>query len=218
MYLADFLYKCRRENPDYQTLSIRIAARSANISQRPLTKEELKLVYPQDFCDFVNTYSQKYNLEPAVVYALIRSESFFDPDVESTAGAIGLTQLMQLTSDDIARKLQIEDYTLTDPETNINFGTYYLSELYERCDKKILQAFFSYNAGITRVRRWLNSSMIEFGEKKNMPGDLFLETVPFAETREYGRKLISASIMYKWLYQNEAEIIPYKTIVENYLY
>lgn len=218
MYLADFLYKCRRENPDYQTLSIRIAARSANISQRPLTKEELKLVYPQDFCDFVNTYSQKYNLEPAVVYALIRSESFFDPDVESTAGAIGLTQLMQLTSDDIARKLQIEDYTLTDPETNINFGTYYLSELYERCDKKILQAFFSYNAGITRVRRWLNSSMIEFGEKKNMPGDLFLETVPFAETREYGRKLISASIMYKWLYQDEAEIIPYKTIVENYLY
>ena len=215
MFLADFLYKCAKHDSKYVTLSIRIAARAANISDRLLTKDELKLVYPIFYTEHVEKYCKKFNLNPSVIYALIRSESFFDADVESSAGAIGLTQLMQLTSDDIARKFQIEEYSLTDPETNIKFGTYYLSELYQRCDNTILQAFFSYNAGITRVRRWLNSSMIGFGEKKNMPGDLFLETVPYAETREYGRKLISASIMYKWLYGSKT---PYKEIVKELLY
>lgn len=221
MYLADFLYKCGKENYKYLNLSLRIAARSANISNRPLTIEELRLVYPKNYSEYVEDYSNQYELDSSVMYALIRSESFFDPDVESVAGAVGLTQLMQLTSEDIARKLKVTDYSLTDPEVNIKFGTYYLSELYKRCDNAILQAFFSYNAGITRVRRWLNSSMIEFGIKRNMPGDLFLETVPFAETREYGRKLISASVMYKWLYQeknNSSENIKYSKIVDALLY
>lgn len=221
MYLADFLYKCGKENYKYLNLSLRIAARSANISNRPLTIEELRLVYPKNYSDYVEKFSEQYELDSSVMYALIRSESFFDPDVESVAGAVGLTQLMQLTSEDIARKLKISDYSLTDPKINIQFGTFYLSELYKRCDNAILQAFFSYNAGITRVRRWLNSSMIEFGIKRNMPGDLFLETVPFAETREYGRKLISASVLYKWLYQeknNSSENIKYNKIVDALLY
>ena len=133
------------------------------------------------------------------MYALIRSESFFNADVMSSAGAIGLTQLMEFTGSDIARRFKMQDYSLTDPETNINFGTYYLSSLISRCDNSSLLGFFSYNAGITRVRRWLQSSLIEFGKKSNMPLDLFLETIPFAETREYGRKLVSATIAYDWL-------------------
>ena len=133
------------------------------------------------------------------MYALIRSESFFDADVTSSAGAIGLTQLMEFTAGDIAHRFKISDYSLTDPETNIRFGTWYLSNLISRCDDSPLLGFFSYNAGITRVRRWLQSSLIEFGKKSNMPLDLFLETLPFAETREYGRKLISATIVYDWL-------------------
>ena len=137
------------------------------------------------------------------MYSLIRSESFFDADVMSSAGAIGLTQLMELTASDIARRFKLQDYSLTNPETNIRFGTYYLSNLISRCDNSLLLGFFSYNAGITRVRRWLQSSLIEFGKKSNMPLDLFLETVPFAETREYGRKLVSATIAYDWLDNSE---------------
>ena len=106
---------------------------------------------------------------------------------------------MEFTASDIAHRFKMPDYSLTDPETNIRFGTWYLSNLISRCDNSPLLGFFSYNAGITRVRRWLQSSLIEFGKKSNMPLDLFLETVPFAETREYGRKLISASIAYEWL-------------------
>ena len=136
---------------------------------------------------------------------MVRSESFFDPDIQSSAGAIGLTQLMEFTGSDIARKLKVQNYELTDPETNLHFGIYYLSELIRRCDGSLLQGFFSYNAGITRVRRWVQSSMIEFGKKEKMPVDLFLETVPYAETREYGRKLAGAAAMYAYLYNDDSD-------------
>ena len=124
---------------------------------------------------------------------------------------------MEPTANDVARRLKISDYQLTDPETNIEFGTYYLNNLYQRTEKTYLQAFFAYNAGLKNVRRWLQSSIIGFGSKKNMPGDIFLETVPFAETREYGRKLVSATVMYEWLYnQNPDEA--FTKIIEELIY
>ena len=199
-YLADFLSKCAdKENNDYYVQSLRIAARTQRNATSQIKREELALVYPRFYDDFVEHYCGEYNLDESMMYALIRSESFFDADIMSSAGAVGLTQLMELTASDIARRFKIQDYSLTDPEINIRFGTYYLSNLISRCDNSPLLGFFSYNAGITRVRRWLQSSLIEFGKKSNMPLDLFLETVPFAETREYGRKLISATIAYDWL-------------------
>ena len=133
------------------------------------------------------------------MYALIRSESFFDSSIISSAGAVGLTQLMEFTAGDIAHRFKLQDYSLTDPEPNSRFGAYYIGYLIRRCENSPLLGFFSYNAGITRVRRWLQSSLVEFDKKKNMPLDLFLETLPFTETREYGRKLISATALYEWL-------------------
>ena len=129
----------------------------------------------------------------------MRSESFFDPNIKSAVGAVGLTQLMEFTASDVARKLKLTDYSLVDVETNLHMGTYYLAELLHRCDNSLLQAFFSYNAGITRVRRWLKSSLTEFGTKSKLPMDLFLETLPYTETREYGRKLVSAATIYDFL-------------------
>lgn len=199
-YLSDFLAKCAAENNDYATQGLRIAARGQKMATRQVTKDEIKQVYPIHYQNFVSKSCKDYHLSESVIYALIRSESFFDANVTSNAGAIGLTQLMEFTGNDIAQRLRIKEYSLTDPETNITFGTYYLSELVRRCDNSLLQAFFSYNAGITRVRRWLKSSMIEFGSKSTMPLDLYLETVPYTETRGYGRKLISATAMYEWIY------------------
>lgn len=214
-YISDFLQKCSTGQDDYFQQSLRIASRAASMASRPLKKEELLLVYPQNYLNFVDTSCKKYDIKKSVVFSLIRSESFFDPDVISSAGAIGLTQLMELTSGDIARRLKYKEYSLEDPETNIDFGTYYLSELIRRCDGSYLQAFFAYNAGITRVRRWLQSSLVEFGKKKDMPLDLFLETLPYSETREYGRKLISAGVMYEWLYDQNMQ--PYEEIVNTYV-
>ena len=202
-YLADFLAKCADpavpETQEYYTQSLRIAARAQRLASGPVTREQLSLVYPEYYKEYVSKYCGEYKLAEAVMYALIRSESFFDAQVTSSAGAIGLTQLMEFTGSDIARRFKMSEYSLTDPETNIRFGTWYLASLISRCEDSSLLGFFSYNAGITRVRRWLQSSLIEFGKKSNMPLDLFLETVPFAETREYGRKLISATLAYDWL-------------------
>ena len=201
-YLSDFLAKCgspEKANHEYYVQSLRIAARAQRNANHQLTKDQLAMVYPRFYDDYVEYYCDEYKVSQPVMYSLIRSESFFDADVMSSAGAVGLTQLMELTASDIARRFKLQDYSLIDPETNIRFGTYYLSNLISRCDDSLLLGFFSYNAGITRVRRWLQSSLIEFGKKSNMPLDLFLETVPFAETREYGRKLISATIAYDWL-------------------
>ena len=199
-YLADFLAKCGEpEKNDYYTQSLRIAARAQRNTSERITREQLKLIYPNFYSPYVSKYCSNFKMNESIMYALIRSESFFDADILSSAGAVGLTQLMELTASDIARRFKIQDYSLTDPETNIFFGTWYLGNLISRCDNSPLLGFFSYNAGITRVRRWLQSSLIEFGKKSNMPLDLFLETIPFAETREYGRKLISATIAYDWL-------------------
>ena len=202
MYLSDFLYRCSGANDSYKVQSIRIAAGAGKNSERKLTKDELKLIYPQNFASFIEKYAQKYDIDDFVIYALVRTESFFAPEVISNAGAIGLTQLMEFTAGDIARKLKVQNYSLTDAETNIEFGTFYLSELIKRCDGSYLQALLSYNAGITRVRRWLASSMLEFGKKQDMSNDLFLETVPYEETRNYGKKLVSATVMYEYLYSD----------------
>ncbi len=205
-HLADFLNKCGEENNDFYVQSIRIASRAARGAERELTQNEMQLIYPQGFSDSVETHCKTYNVEPAVMYALVRSESFFDSDIRSHAGAVGLTQLMPATANDISRRVKKPDYDLNEPDTNIQFGTYYFSELFRRCDDSYLLAFFSYNAGITKVRRWLQSSLIDFGKKQNMPHDLFLETIPYAETQEYGRKLVSAAILYQLLYENSISI------------
>jgi soluble lytic murein transglycosylase len=202
--LSDFLNKTAGGTDDYYVQSLRIIARTAANSDKPLTKEALRLLYPCNYSDIVTAMCQKYGLSEETLYALIRSESFFDNDVVSTAGAVGLTQLMEFTAGDIAHRLKKDDYSLKDPATNIEFGTYYLSNLIKRLDGSVLTAFFSYNAGITRVRRWLQSSAIELGNRKSQPYDLFLETIPYSETREYGRKLVSGSAVYGWLYYDKS--------------
>ena len=200
-YLAEFLYNCGKTDSQnrFYTQSLRIAAKAYNYSAEMFTKKEMKLVFPSCYSDEIEKFAAEYMISPNIMFALVRSESFFDPNIKSAVGAVGLTQLMEFTANDVARKLKITDYSLVDVETNLQIGTYYLSELLNRCDNSLLQAFFSYNAGITRVRRWLKSSLAEFGTKNKLPMDLFLETLPYTETREYGRKLVSAATMYDFL-------------------
>ena len=218
-YLANFLNKCAAEDDTYYTQALRIAARAGNMAEQPLTKDQLKEVYPQNYSKLVEEYAKKYEVSTSVIYALIRSESFFDKEVVSSAGAVGLTQLMSPTAGEIAQKLRIKEYSLTDPETNIMFGTYYLSELIRRGGGSLLRAFFSYNAGFRKVTTWLNSSMMDFGKAGNLDMDLFLETIPVSETREYGRKLVSATIMYEYLYENEqtSDSTAFAQTIENLL-
>lgn len=200
--ICRFLLKCAENgngNDDYYPQCLRIASRYANYSPQSVSKELLTYSFPKCYENLITKYAEKNNIEPEVLFALIRSESFFDADVTSSAGAIGLCQLMSFTAEDVAHRLRRQDYDLLDPETNIEFGSWYLGNLIGRLDGNYLDAFYAYNAGITRVRKWKQSSAFGLGLKV-IPEDLFLETLPYAETREYGRKLVSAAEMYTWLY------------------
>lgn len=206
--LSDFLNKGASGADEYYAQSLRIFAKAAASADVPLGEEEWKLLYPRNYAKEVSTSCEAFGIDEAVLYALIRTESFFSNNVISAAGARGLTQLMDLTADEIAMRLKRSDYDLLDPATNIEFGAYYLAYLTKRLDGSPLTAFFAYNAGIGRVRRWLNNSHLELG--RHAASDLFLETIPYSETREYGRKLIAASVMYGILYYDT----PIQTVVK----
>ena len=207
-----YLQKCGNEKNNYFTQSLRIASRKANYPEQMLYPQFFDLVYPQNFKNYVSENCALFNLNEYILYALIRSESFFNPQVASSAGAIGLTQLMEGTAADVARKLKIPNYDLRDSATNIKFGAYYLEEMKRRLDDSVILAVFAYNGGITRVRQWVKSANLEFGTQ-NLPKDLFLESLPFEETREYGRKILAASAMYAYLYYN----LPISQVIEEIL-
>lgn len=199
--ISSFLKNNGREDTQDFTKSLRIASKKVNSLTEPISPELLELMYPKNFDNYVTEACNKFNEKEYIMYGLIRSESFFDAKVLSTAGAIGLSQLMKETASDIARKLKYADYELTDAKTNITFGTFYLSDLTRLFDGNHLLAIFSYNGGRTRVRNWVKSAKIEFGSD-DLPLDLFLEVIPFSETREYGRKVVSAATMYGMFYYN----------------
>ncbi len=212
--LAQFLFSCGKTQDSYYTQSIRMASRKLNNCE--LTPDEIdiqlyKLSYPQAFLNDTSEFANAYGVEEYMMYALMRSESFFDPSIVSSAGAVGLTQLMNLTAGDVAKKLKRTQFDLRDARTNIQFGSYYLSEMIRRLSDSNILAAFAYNAGITRVRNWLSQTQTtwEAMSKKQklteqMPRDLFLETLPITETREYGRKILSASVIYGALYYNQS--------------
>ena len=206
--LSDFLNKAASGTDEYYTQSLRIIAKAAAYCDEALGEDAYRLLYPRNYAKEVSSSCEAFGIDEAILYALMRTESFFSNNVISAAGARGLTQLMDLTADEIAMRLKRSDYDLLDPATNIEFGAYYLAYLTKRLGGSPLTAFFAYNAGIGRVRRWINNSHLELG--RHTASDLFLETIPYSETRDYGRKLIAASAMYDILYYDT----PLQTVVK----
>ncbi len=200
------LAKVAAENPGLSSFALRSASYSSNWgeSNTAFDVNLLPYVYPQYHQDVIRLAAEEFDLDPSLLFGLIRSESYFDASVISRAGAIGLSQLMTPTAGDVARKLKVSEYNLTDPETNARFGAFYLAELIRRLDGDVLLAAMSYNAGITNVRNWRR-------QVPDLPHDLFLEAVPYEETRGYGRKITTAYGIYAMLYDNASthEIVRY---------
>lgn len=176
--------------------SINLMQFVANSEGCILNEEHLRAIYPRPFYKEVSKWAKEYEIPEYIMYSLIRSESFFRPLVTSHAGAIGLAQLMPSTAKDIAKSLKVPDYDVTDPDTNVRFGTYYLSRMLRRFDGRLMPSMCSYNAGPIAVSRWLkhNSTNEE---------DLFVETIPYDETRNYGKKLLYTACIYGMLYYNK---------------
>lgn len=202
-------------NPEYRVQSLRIASRCYSMSYGRLPPELLFLSYPRFYKTQIENVCRANNLPEYIMYALVLSESFFDAGIVSKAGAMGLTQLMEGTAADEARKLKMFEYDVLNPEDNLKMGAHYLASLVSRTENNsVLLALFAYNAGLENVRRWVHASKRDWamsGNQKTVGSigidmDIFLEMLPFAETREYGRKLVTASAIYAWLYEGRTPV------------
>lgn len=202
--ISDFLYKCAKEKNEFYPQSLRIIAKVASVFPNRLTNKDYMLLFPRGYYEIISKYAEKYSVPQEILFALVRSESFFDAGINSSAGAIGLAQLMKATAGDVGKKLKVKDYSLTDPETNVNFGAWYLADLYSRLEKNWLHSFFAYNSGKKRVSQWLSSANYYDSKSRRYTDDLFMEMIPLTETRGYGRKLIGAAGMYGFLYYGKS--------------
>lgn len=154
----------------------------------------LKKIYVIKYSEYVEKYSDEYDIDKYLIYSIIKAESNFNEDAVSSKGAKGLMQLMYSTAEEIAKKsdIQIDETTVLEPDTNINLGTKYISMLIQKygCIELALAA---YNAGSGNVDSW-----IESGTLKEDGSDI--ENVPFKETNNYVRKILKNYEMYKELY------------------
>ena len=159
----------------------------------------LKIIYPKTYKEIVSVYSEKYNVEENLVFALIKAESNFNSEAVSHRDAIGVMQIMEETAKDVANKnsIKIENENIKQEllkiDNNINIGTKYLSTLLEKYKNKEI-AVAAYNAGIGTV-----DGCIQKGIIKSDGSDI--ENIPYKETNNYVRKILRNYKLYEELYK-----------------
>ncbi len=155
------------------------------------------LRFPLDHVDEVTQAADQHQVDPALIYGLMRAESALQPDARSPVGAMGLLQLMPSTARAVARR---QGQVLSDveelytPQTNVALGVAHLAELEERFDDDWRLVAAAYNAGINAVERWLNRDNVP----ADLPRDVWVETLPFYETRDYVPRVLAFATIYEW--------------------
>ena len=153
-------------------------------------------LYPLHYEQLVKKYAKQYNVDTALIYAMILEESRYRKDAISWAGAIGLMQIMPATGRQLARELKIRRFRtsmLKDPEINIRMGTKYIGYLNSIFDDNAMLVTGAYNGGPGRMRRWLDSKNI-----KDL--DEFVEKITIRETRLHIKKVINSYDNYVEIY------------------
>lgn len=155
--------------------------------------------FPTPWQSIVDAQAKAHVIASNWLYGVIRRESLFMSDVGSGAGAQGLMQLMPDTARYINRKadLGLTTMDLHDPQTSITLGAAYLAYLKDKFNDQLPLAIAAYNAGPGRVRQWLP-------EDRNLPGDVWVDTILFDETRNYVRAVLSATMIYSWREANQS--------------
>ena len=165
--------------------------RCINTSERTKSEFDVEQRFPTPFRESVTRRAREIGLDPAYVYGLIRQESRFVMDARSHVGASGLMQVMPATARWTARKIGLTSFTpdqITDRETNIAIGTGYLKLVLDDFGGSMPLAAAAYNAGPSRPRNWRNGPVIEAAA--------WAENVPFNETRDYVKKVLSNTTLY----------------------
>ncbi|WP_283608938.1 lytic transglycosylase domain-containing protein [Faecalispora anaeroviscerum] len=156
----------------------------------------MKRQYPLGYQDIIEKEAKNYNLDPALVYAVVKAESNFDPDAKSRAGAMGLMQLTPATFEWLQTKLlgksTMDETSLLDPATNIKYGCYLLSLLSSIYSDRTT-ALCAYNAGMGTVDRWLSDRSVS-------SDGVTLSKIPYPETAHYTDAVIKNYGIYQELY------------------
>jgi soluble lytic murein transglycosylase len=162
-----------------------------------LNRQFLKILYPLPYFDYVRKYSVYYGVPVNLIYGIMRQESLYNPVCYSSAEAIGLMQIIPSTGYYIARRTGCYNFNpsmLYKKNINISFGSYYLKTLLKRFNNRKYLAIASYNAGPGAVAYWKNYLLKSDG----MP--LFIELIPFNQTRNYVKRVLANYYVYNSLY------------------
>ncbi|MBT7531716.1 MAG: transglycosylase SLT domain-containing protein [Gammaproteobacteria bacterium] len=146
--------------------------------------------FPIAYADTFITHARRANIPVQWSLAIARQESSFMTDAKSSAGALGVMQLMPATAKQVAAKIGVSypnNRSLTSPDLNIRLGTNYLGQMLRKFDNNRILASAAYNAGPGRVNQWLNP---------NVPFDVWIEIIPFTETRNYVQNVLMFSSIY----------------------
>ncbi|MGD8782806.1 MAG: transglycosylase SLT domain-containing protein [Thioalkalispiraceae bacterium] len=154
--------------------------------------DDLEKRFPLAHQDLVVGYAKQQRINPAWAFAIIRQESAFTHDARSHAGAMGLMQLLPRTARQVARSLRIRfsRNDLLNANTNVKLGINYLKTVKDKFKGNDVLATAAYNAGHNRVRQWLPEEGI-------IPADIWIESVPFNETRNYLKRVMTYTVIYE---------------------
>ncbi|MCC7082821.1 MAG: lytic transglycosylase domain-containing protein [Burkholderiales bacterium] len=165
--------------------------RAINTAERTRSVHDFGLRYLAPYREQFRAYAAENGLDEAWVFGLVRQESRFIADARSSAGAMGLMQLMPATARWVAGKLGLKGFrpaTVTDLDINISLGTYYLRHVLDVLDNQAVLASAGYNAGPGRARAWRSDGPMEAA--------IYTETIPFNETRDYVKKVMTNAAYY----------------------
>lgn len=159
-----------------------------------LKKPMLKCIYSTEYYEYVEKYSEKFDVDKYLIYAIIKAESNFDDNAVSSKGAKGLMQIMDTTAEDIAISIDfpLDNMDILNPETNIMLGTKYISMMIDKYSC-IELALAAYNAGSGNVDSWIQEGILSDDGSD-------IENIPYKETNNYVRKILRDYKIYVDLY------------------
>ncbi|WP_050976990.1 transglycosylase SLT domain-containing protein [Cellvibrio sp. BR] len=206
----EFFYSARRMKPEQAAIAGRLAERwgwhrhGIQVMAEAQLWDELQVRFPIVYQDHVTKAAKQTSVNPLLIFAVARQESAFMHDAKSPAGAVGLMQLLPSTAKQTAQKsgMSFNAQDLIKPDKNIALGSRYLDYLLGVFDGNRILAAAAYNAGPSRVRQWMNKE-----KNAQLPYDVWIETIPFKETRGYVQNILSFSVIYAYRLGQETKFV-----------
>jgi soluble lytic murein transglycosylase len=154
--------------------------------------DDLAIRFPLAHQHIIDEQAAMTSLPSTLIFAIARQESAWEKDAQSSAGAMGLMQILPRTAKETAKKagIKYKKEDLLTPEKNIILGSRYISSLLERFENNRITAIAAYNAGPSRVNSWLKET------EENLPHDIWIEVIPYGETRKYVQNVLSYAVVY----------------------